>query len=1530
MSKGNQNLSKNPTKTKVAKRRAAGCMLALALLAAVPAFAQKTYTYKDGVKEEYRLQAQAQAPTLDGRIDEAEWRNAAQIEGFSDDSRRVRGYVLATKDAFYLAIRSQLPDSGDLVANVDRDGVEKMVFDDSIEFWIGPDPKAPRGKRFQFMTNPNSRRWARIHGRGGEDGNNSWMPDWETKSALHGDLREWHCEARIPVAVLSPNPITATDWSINLWRNWKNPWLQTFMIGRMFDFIDGKWTFTGNAAPVVHLSDRANRFTGDMHLALDIVNPGAAPLTLKARLRLERDGGDDAVEEQAVTVAPGVTATVALKLNDKQSKNCRLTAEVTDAAGETVYFRHNKVWKIGKPLLWEAPVAEPKTDLKFRCAYYPSDNKLKTTADLRQMPEKAKVAKVNVTVREKASGKVVASAALEKFLNGRQELDMALPANMNGDYEVVARAEGENVPDETISALIKRQRFPWEGNKLGISDEVFPPFEPLKADGRKVSPVLRTYTMNEQGLWDSVISKGRELLAAPVRYVAVLKDGKELPWTGEVSLVSAEPHKVVYKATATSAAVGIEAVSTIEMDGLMKVALTLKPVEGAVPIERLSLVIPLNDGECPLMHQVHDGLRQNYSGKTPAGEGEIWNSKQIYTQNAWLNAFNGYLWLGGAERGVCWIAENDKGWITAKTMDEPLMRVTREKGRLVMRVDLVNVPGTISAPTELVFGMQASPTRPPLQRLKLFAGAADSSGPVMAWGSMGECNWKQPWDNRWEIIDKLLESKVTGKMDKEWFEAFEATNRIPKISEGKRWSAHNIFIFEHMTKNAGTNGPMRMYFEEMNMNKAWPEYHVFQDEWKAQRTQLREYASMEAYRKYEETGGGPGAAKITWNRSALDYLHWLMNEWLKRGISPKWDNFYPNVSDHTWNSAAYEAEDGRIQPAILFWNQREYLRRAWNLLNAWKRQGTPRPVDLNTHMSTQLVIPWFTWTTCNGDLEYSPDAHARLFPDFFESGEPYDPDFLLAQTVGRQVGVFPHSFHVFIASGYPKEKAVLGIAPDSVERDRREWGMRAVHEIMGTANTPMRAFGYGTGLQYHGDKLKVWNYWEDEPAFRVDNDRVRGILLARPEDKKLLLILQSWEKGPVAAKVTLDPRRIGFAPGAFAYEAFNNRRWRIADNTIEARFDFPYETHVITLAQEAPEPDVLFADNFDNGCDFGWDYFRGYGMNGPEVRDGTLRFAANEGTWTGATRVFKWLHMPDFSDASLEFAFRIERTPTNATELLGARFPADGINWSQHGLSHSAVKDGIGLRVAADPARGFVWTATTEADKKTATLGQGVSGPLDIGLHRVKVFSGADGRYTVTVDGREVIAAADAPVRSGNAFGLSAANTWTRELEGRLLEKRVGAVIVDDIVLRAGKTDASRLEAERKAARERLAAFMAERRDELLDLVRDAFGLDGAKQLRNQALFTRAEENVAALLARLDKATTDAQRACILRLLAELPKKQAAHVEEMIAIGQPTVRVPEFRRARDAAGKGLQRNMGKFDPETRKAAQALVADLYTP
>ncbi len=1451
---------------------------------ALPASAAESFRYGACEEEEHRLTIRDQAPTIDGRVDDAEWRLGTRIEVFGDDHRRASGLMLVTRTDLCVAVISQLPDTGDLVSNVERDGTDRMVHDDSVEVWVSQ----AGGRKGQFMTNANGRRWARTKGI------KDWAPAWQTASSIVDG--RWHCEASIPLAELTDKALAAAPWSINLWRNWKTPWTQAFMIGRLFDAVPGnRWSFVEESLPAVHLRERGNRHLGEMNFALEFVSADDAERQVRARLRLIRDGGEEVVREQELAVSARGTGALTLECRDESSKNFRLLAEAVDAASGAVLFRHHAIWRRMSSTRWDTPILDHKTALGFRCGRFPSENVLRAEADVSRMPVGARVDRVRLSVCEKASGAVVASGVFDRFEQGRQELVLPLPATMEGEYEAVARAEGEGVPDEQRVERIVCKRFPWEGRALGVTDEIFPPFEPLAVRDREVSPVLRTYRMNGQGLWDSVTAKGREILAAPMSYVAVAADGRELPWRSAVEQTASAPHRVSFRARSTCAAVELESSSEIEMDGMMKVTLKLRPVADAVPLRRLSLEIPLAAADAVLLHEVTDALRQNFAGRIPAGEGEVWTSLDSFRIGSWLNAFTGYIWLGGAERGICWFAENDRGWITAKNFEQPLMRITRAGDRVTLRVDLVNLPGAVAAPTELVFGLQASPTRPSLRERKLFTGGAHGFQSVIPWGGMA-CGWKQPWDTEWQVVDKILEAVANDrKLDTAWFDTFEKEHRVP-LRGGESWRASSVM---NWVNRLSTTGIAESYFEEMAVLTVWPEYHVYQDEWRVPRTGPREFTDMETYRMYETMYYDP-VAKPTFCRSYVDYTLSLMSEWLKRGVSVKFDNFYPKVSDNPWTSAAYRLADGRIQPATTLWNQREYLKRTWNLLNQTIRNGAPRPIEVHTHMSTTQIIPWFTWSVVNCDLEYSPSTHAAAFPDYLAMGEPYPWDFLLAETAGAQVGVYPYSFPLFKDFAYPLD--ALGTAPGAIEATRRDWGMRTVHRLM-----------VDSSLLWDG---KESAYWDDDPPFRVDNDEVKGLLRARPEEGMVTLLLQSWLKGPADITVTLDPQKLGFTPGPYAREAFTGRSWRQDGVVMKFRLDFPYQTLLVRLSRTAPVADVLFSDDFDRGLGFGWDYYSKWSFSGPDLADGALRFHKD------GSRIFKFLALPDYADASLEFSLRLERKPDADAELLNIAFPAGPptlkLTPPNHGLlqddlNRQFVSGGVQLSLSVKGGQ-LLWRAAVDGAK--GPLAQAASGAADEGVHQVRVFSGADGRYRVTVDGREVLAAADVPVRSGSAFGFRARRAAT-----------VGAVRVDDLVLRAGRADRTRLDAALRDAKERLTEFLANRRNELLDEVAAAYGAGNAKAICNLSKFRRIEADTAALIARLDAADSPAQRRVLLKLFSFLPLRQEEHVKFMTGIGQDAIRLPEFTAAREKAASELRARLERFDADTRPAAEALVRDL---
>src|SRR5579885_3370744 len=142
----------------------------------------------------------------------------------------------------------------------------------------------------------------------------------------------------------------------------------------------------------------------------------------------------------------------------------------------------------------------------------------------------------------------------------------------DGTYELRV-ALGESGP--FTAKQFEHKNFPWLGNKLGTSREVYPPYQPILVEGREARVVLRSYRMNDLGLWDSVVSEGRELLAAPVTLHVSTDEGEERWQSTAGQWVSVEPDRAVYKAEAKTGAVQVHTVSTIEYDGCMRVEMEL-------------------------------------------------------------------------------------------------------------------------------------------------------------------------------------------------------------------------------------------------------------------------------------------------------------------------------------------------------------------------------------------------------------------------------------------------------------------------------------------------------------------------------------------------------------------------------------------------------------------------------------------------------------------------------------------------------------------------------------------------------------------------------------------------------------------------------------------------------------------------------------------------------------------------------------------------------------------------------------------
>jgi hypothetical protein len=277
-----------------------------------------------------------------------------------------------------------------------------------------------------------------------------------------------------------------------------------------------------------------------------------------------------------------------------------------------------------------------------------------------------------------------------------------------------------------------------------------------------------------------------------------------------------------------------------------------------------------------------------------------------------------------------------------------------------------------------------------------------------------------------------------------------------------------------------------------------PEWIVYQDEWKTRdgpqpRTQPNGLDLAGGHRSLSDI------STITFPRSYADFGTWIADQWLSRGVSLYWDNTYLYPTYNTRTSAAYLAEDGKIQPALTIWNVREYHQRVWHLLQQWRRKR-PEPLEWTLHMTNTQVLPVHTWGTVQLDHELG-------------SKRPFSPEWLMTETAGRQTGNLPLSlYEVYgrdneIVNGCPKDQA-----------ERIEWGLRAVHEIQrsGPLEKVLADFGYGT------DGVAVHNYWEDRPVAKVTPSNVKWLALAKPAANEMLLVLASWSEQAAKAEVQLD------------------------------------------------------------------------------------------------------------------------------------------------------------------------------------------------------------------------------------------------------------------------------------------------------------------------------------------------------------------------------------------------------------------------
>ncbi|MCF7854041.1 MAG: DUF6067 family protein [Candidatus Pacebacteria bacterium] len=341
---------------------------------------------------EARLPRMPAAPNIDGHMTSDEWRGSTSFHGLGNpvEPREGQAWFGYDRENLYVAFRTQMPPTGQLITNVKRDGVE-VVMDDSVELWVVPPDKGrsldgPKGKGyFQLIVNSTGMSYRRHHEPGYGLPAATWHPDICWASSTDDDY--WYLELAIPLTDLGVEElILPATWKIRLVRNWKNPWNQA-AVPQAVHFGDTQSMAAirlDQESCAVRIDTPRTSPDGERDLPINLYNPRETSLSALLDVKILAGNKTLVDEQKTVSLSGKASKTVRIPLRETMAGREVLTVQVTDAETNQTAYQRTVVLTPKPDKLWTLPEA----DLAF---YLPFDKKtvLPTVAKGKKKPVEA-------------------------------------------------------------------------------------------------------------------------------------------------------------------------------------------------------------------------------------------------------------------------------------------------------------------------------------------------------------------------------------------------------------------------------------------------------------------------------------------------------------------------------------------------------------------------------------------------------------------------------------------------------------------------------------------------------------------------------------------------------------------------------------------------------------------------------------------------------------------------------------------------------------------------------------------------------------------------------------------------------------------------------------------------------------------------------------------------------------------------------------------------------------------------------------
>ena len=711
----------------------------------------------------------------------------------------------------------------------------------------------------------------------------------------------------------------------------------------------------------------------------------------------------------------------------------------------------------------------------FNFSFSPSREKLGVRMETKDEGG-SKVA--NFEVADVKDGKVISKFSIPALAWHRKVVDLP---GLDGEYEITMDLDGVKTKKR-----FERRHFPWEGNTIGKSETVYPPFIPISVsgsgEGAKLKTVLREHVLGVGGLPASIEAAGKQIFAGPARLVTEAGD-----LSGTLEIVSAKPNRVVTHAELKNSS-GFEASAEgiWEEDGCLDWRLTMK--KGSV--ESLVLEIPLAAETATMIHAL-GVMRATTSATLSKDEGVVWAANRTPQM---IPNFCPYLFVGNQHRGFSWWAESPNGWGWSRKT--PNCELVRKGDSVVFRVRIVDQKTAAKAPRTLRMGFMAAPAKPrPDDWLTRWnAKNYHFIATDICWFSESNCGGVQPAGGylpHWEWIgDCYLPNRKPdlSRIEEIMTPVDEYVKQYGQGDAKMRSSEFRRMMRQHEEWGRGKNRTPQFYFNRSVWNNL-PEWKTYMGEWMQQM-----WNDPALY------GTSPSRNEIYIEPcdSYLDYACW----WWKKSFELAGnkgvycDNYFNMQSWNFWHP------DGLGRNVI--WALRTQAKRVRQMMCELGMEPFFWP-----HMSSQSLMPWMSFSEGQLDWEWNMGGGPLQ--------KRFSREYLKLATWGELGGIVP--------------KALMDRGGISRPHDRNTF-------VAGLNLCGMTAYFDGDGSPFDdkvrnvyqkSPKLKFWNSFMDgKLPVKCSDPSVEWCVWCIPGERALIEALSWNAKGGIAKVLSMGGKEAVF------------------------------------------------------------------------------------------------------------------------------------------------------------------------------------------------------------------------------------------------------------------------------------------------------------------------------------------------------------------------------------------------------------------